>query len=130
MPRLFTPQLKNKGTQAQRQRPSSPGRNRSVLDTKQEVEMKTSEGQDQVSETGGSGREGLSGGCRRVLGSQQKAEIRMEAERLGGGRWSSSRWRRRTELERSAGAEPPGRTVATDSGDCFLKSGAAGNERN
>lgn len=47
MPHLFTPDVRNKGTRVSTQ--AAPGRNDFILDTKQEVKMKTSGGQDQVS---------------------------------------------------------------------------------
>lgn len=47
VPHLFTPDVRNKGTRVSTQ--AAPGRNDFILDTKQEVKMKTSGGQDQVS---------------------------------------------------------------------------------
>lgn len=46
VPYLFT-DVRNKGTRVSTQ--AAPGRNDFILDTKQEVKMKTSRGQDQVS---------------------------------------------------------------------------------
>lgn len=47
VPYLFTPGVRNKATRVSTQ--AAPGQNDFILDTKQEVKMKTSGGQDQVS---------------------------------------------------------------------------------
>lgn len=47
VPYLFMPDVRNKGTRVSTQ--AAPGRSDFILDTKQEVKMKTSGGQDQVS---------------------------------------------------------------------------------